>query len=288
MSIVLKSKINSGSFGTIYKIEYNGKKNFALKVVYHRRNSINNLLEVILYFNKSNYIIRQVDYSLDIQSFAVVTPLAHCDLQQFHIRYPDYNYKKLFYHICLGVKYLHDRKIVHGDIKPSNILIFKNHNDFEAKLCDFSLSGLCLDRIYNRKAYTPVYCPPEVSETESYDFKADIWALGITFQCINGTDTDTTFHDMISGMIVHNENQRYSIYNVLNSQYFSEFGEVHYPCDTPDFSELSTLISPPSIQVTIDKLQRCRVFEEEDFIREEITHLPVLLNFFMTILTKDL
>lgn len=283
MSIVVKSKINSGSFGTIYKIEYNDKKNCALKVVYHRRNSVNNLLEVILYFNKSNHIIHQIDYSLDTQSFAVVTPLAYCDLQRFYIKYPDYNYKKLFYHTCLGLKYLHDRHIVHGDIKPSNILIFRNHNDFEAKLCDFSLSGLCLNRIYNKKAYTPTYCPPEIYETESYDFKADIWALGVTFRCINGHDTDSTFQDMLSGMLSHSENQRYNIYNVLNSQYFSEYQTIQKPCDLPEYIGLNTLVSPPSIQVTIQKLQRSRVFEEENFIDQEITHLPVLLNFFRSI-----
>ncbi|OIR55731.1 MAG: uncharacterized protein A8A55_3523, partial [Amphiamblys sp. WSBS2006] len=50
------------------------------------------------------------------------------------------NGKKIFFQILKGIAYIHNKKITHGDLKPSNILI--DPRTMSAKLCDF---GICVD-----------------------------------------------------------------------------------------------------------------------------------------------
>ena len=84
--------------------------------------------------------------------------------------------------IVLGVMHLHQRRIIHGDIKGHNVLIFNG----EAKLSDFGLSCFILEGQKQTfrssvKMYTSTHRPPEVWKTNTWGFAADIWSLGCTF-----------------------------------------------------------------------------------------------------------
>ena len=82
--------------------------------------------------------------------------------------------------ICLALKYIHELKIIHRDIKPSNIFLTK---DDLIKVGDFGISKALKkgQTGTNTAVGTPLYMPPEVIDSEKYDYKADIWSLGITF-----------------------------------------------------------------------------------------------------------
>jgi NIMA (never in mitosis gene a)-related kinase len=82
--------------------------------------------------------------------------------------------------ICLALRYIHKLKIIHRDIKPSNIFLTK---EGLIKLGDFGISkALQKDQNDTRSAVvTPLYMPPEVIDSQKYDYRADIWSLGITF-----------------------------------------------------------------------------------------------------------
>ena len=82
-----------------------------------------------------------------------------------------------FTQICEGVKYIHDKQIIHRDLKPNNIFLTK---DNKIKIGDF---GLAKTLAFQNQAKTnvgaPAYLSPEILNDQPYDYKSDIWNLGI-------------------------------------------------------------------------------------------------------------
>lgn len=79
-----------------------------------------------------------------------------------------------------GLKVLHDRGIVHKDLKPSNIMIADNHND--VAIIDFGISSVREDGntvVVTRTGMTPEYSAPEAHVNLFLDI-SDYFSLGIT------------------------------------------------------------------------------------------------------------
>ncbi|KAM6443362.1 STE20-like serine/threonine-protein kinase isoform 3-T3 [Liasis olivaceus] len=83
-----------------------------------------------------------------------------------------------------ALHYLHENKIIHRDLKAGNIL-FTLEGDI--KLADFGVSAKNTRTIQRRDSFigTPYWMAPEVvmcetSKDRPYDYKADVWSLGVT------------------------------------------------------------------------------------------------------------
>jgi serine/threonine-protein kinase len=88
----------------------------------------------------------------------------------------------IFYEVCKALKYVHDKNIVHRDIKPGNILISK---EGEVKLIDFGIAtsddevddGLTKEGM---TLGTPSYMAPEqIKDSKNVDKRADIYSMGV-------------------------------------------------------------------------------------------------------------
>uniref|UniRef100_A0A8C1KA39 non-specific serine/threonine protein kinase n=1 Tax=Cyprinus carpio TaxID=7962 RepID=A0A8C1KA39_CYPCA len=83
-----------------------------------------------------------------------------------------------------ALQYLHSMKIIHRDLKAGNILLTL---DGDIRLADFGVSAKNTKTLQRRDSFigTPYWMAPEVVMCETmkdapYDYKADIWSLGIT------------------------------------------------------------------------------------------------------------
>ncbi|CAN6478061.1 unnamed protein product [Victoria cruziana] len=89
-----------------------------------------------------------------------------------------------FRDVVAGLMYLHAHNIVHGDIKPENLLVTSSGR---VKIADFGVSHVFEDDNdeLRRSPGTPVFTAPECCSGLTYHGKAaDTWALGVTLYCL--------------------------------------------------------------------------------------------------------
>ncbi|KAK4255068.1 hypothetical protein QN277_008118 [Acacia crassicarpa] len=92
--------------------------------------------------------------------------------------------RKYLRDIVSGLRYLHAHNIVHGDIKPDNLLVTRHGT---VKIGDFSVSQAFEDDndVLRRSPGTPVFTAPECCLGLTYNGKAaDTWAVGVTLYCM--------------------------------------------------------------------------------------------------------
>lgn len=107
---------------------------------------------------------------------------------------PEQEAKHWFLQMALAVQCCHRNKVIHRDLKLSNVLVAENSNIL--KLADFGISRyhfyeflFCMFyRTLNQTndlamtaIGTPYYSAPEVIKSEPYSFSCDIWSLGCIF-----------------------------------------------------------------------------------------------------------
>lgn len=207
-SILLQRKhpIQSGAYGDLFKVEYNGKL-YALKILKHKNKDnyeeiIENeakILEKLKRDCELNNILCNTHYQKKDGKYYIVTEYLenYIELLDFisdetHLKTVAV-YAKIIDKLCAGLIAIHNNGIAHRDIKPENIMI--NPETLEIKYIDFGLScdivniNKCCNCNNRGGIGTAMYNDPILISTGeknnhpiTFDElkQSDIWSLGIT------------------------------------------------------------------------------------------------------------
>ena len=74
-----------------------------------------------------------------------------------------------------GLKCLHDKKVLHRDLKCANVFVTA---DKKYKLGDLNVSKVLKKDFACTQTGTPYYASPEVWKDQPYNLKSDMWSLG--------------------------------------------------------------------------------------------------------------
>eukprot|EP00826_Nyctotherus_ovalis_P003596 TRINITY_DN10737_c0_g2_i5.p2 TRINITY_DN10737_c0_g2~~TRINITY_DN10737_c0_g2_i5.p2 ORF type:complete len:301 (+),score=72.67 TRINITY_DN10737_c0_g2_i5:398-1300(+) len=144
-------------------------------------------------------------------------------------------------HIIDGLRYLHSKRIVHRDLKLSNLFL---NGNMEEKIGDFGLATK-LEINGDRKRTlcgTPNYIAPEIiNESQGHSFEVDIWSLGVSM------------YAMLFGVLPFEAADVNSTYKRIKTNSYS------FPENIPASSPAKDLISQifnldPAKRPTLDKI----------------------------------
>ncbi|KAF9232649.1 kinase-like domain-containing protein, partial [Melanogaster broomeanus] len=118
--------------------------------------------------------------TLSFPPYIVSRYMKNGNLVQYLSKKPDTKRTKLLYEICLGMRFLHDVNVVHGDLKSVNVLV---DDSGKAYITDFGLSkarSLAAAEANTRMiAGTLRFLAPEALRGQSLTFETDVYAFGM-------------------------------------------------------------------------------------------------------------
>jgi len=114
---------------------------------------------------------------------SIITEMAAYDASNLIGKISPEYIKVIMIQSLLALEYMHCNNIIHRDIKPHNLLWFRNGSERSIKFCDFGMSKVLTNQELNScHTFTALYRAPEViANYKQYDYKADVWSLGCIF-----------------------------------------------------------------------------------------------------------
>ena len=267
--------LGSGSYGTVYLAKNILKENLvAIKVIEKVPSNIIDDMEIkneinILKSLSHPNIVKIYEFFDTAVDYYIVTE--YCKkgelFEYINNKYSERQLAVLFYQVFSGLCYLHEKKILHRDLKLENLMISEIEKDintgeeyFWMKIIDFGTA-----KIFERKKKekeiigSSYYITPEVLK-KNYNEKCDTWSVGvILYMTLTGvppfdgeTDEDIIHRikigkysktnkrflehspeviDLVNSLLERNIDKRLSAKQALEHQWFKKFGGRNLFCN---------------------------------------------------------
>ena len=191
--------IGQGMYGKVYKaMNKLESKYYAIKALNFKnisskeRSLIETEINLLQELKHPNIVLYKESFLDNNQNLNIVTTFCEGgDLYQKIFKtqknyFPEKDIINALVQLLLGLSYIHDKKVIHRDIKTKNIFIQNEHI-----LCigDFGIAKIFntnnnnnnnnKNRSLNKMIGTPLYMAPECfKQNKKYSYKSDIWSLG--------------------------------------------------------------------------------------------------------------
>ena len=187
--------IGQGMYGKVYKaLNKFENKFYAIKTMNFKnitpkeRLNIETEINLLQELKHPNIVLYKESFIDENQNLNIVTTFCEGgDLYQkiFKSQKTYFQEKEIInalIQLLLGLSYIHDKKIVHRDIKTKNIFI---QNEHTLRIGDFGIAKIfnsnknSKNTNLNKMVGTPLYMAPECfKQNKKYSYKSDIWSLG--------------------------------------------------------------------------------------------------------------
>ncbi|XP_067683524.1 uncharacterized protein [Haliotis asinina] len=253
-------ELGTGAFGRVYLIKHNTEPEwFALKTVNLSRADAKERASAEKEANlmrdlNHDHVVRYVASTINGTTLFIFTEyceggdLSHF-LEDSSGKLPEDLIVCWLYQTASALAYLHERTILHRDLKPQNIYLT---GEGDIKLGDLGIARV-LDKgvaLALTMAGTPFYMSPEIFQMKGYDHKTDIWSFGcvvyeiaagehafdapnmscLIFAIVSGkvplihTSYSDGLRELVKSMMDRDPDERPSAEQLLNCSPVKEFG----------------------------------------------------------------
>ena len=212
--------LGKGSFGSVYLVRRKqDNKIYALKTVIleklnkrEQENSVNEV-RILASINHPNVIgYKEAFWDDTGSSLNIVMEYADDgDLQtkinkmkKERLRFEENMIWSYSIQMIEGLKALHDKKIMHRDLKSANIFLVKDKH--QCKIGDMNVSKVIKEKVLRTQTGTPYYASPEVWNDNPYSYKSDLWSIGCVIYELcslrppfQGKDLDELYENVCKG-----------------------------------------------------------------------------------------
>ena len=165
--------------------------------------------------------------------------------------------------ILLGIKHVHDRKVIHRDLKCDNVFITK---EGKVKIGDFGISKVLMHTMQKgmSMAGTPNYFSPEIISGQPYTSKTDVWSIGCILYELCALKP--AFNDVGSGLSGLAAAIQSGEYDPVPSCYSSELNDLlesMLNTDSKQRLDIEQILALPIIHSRIDGVLPQSIIQDE-------------------------